>query len=1446
MLHINRRTAVVAAASLAWMQGTAWSQILLSGYTRSSFGTVSPTIPFSPYTIDYVDPLGRVRTDTALEIGEPSAAVGNDRFWRFSNQSRRHGSLYELNSTTFSRVGANSPFLLADFQYFNAEVFAPGASIFNVPVVSTLDFDDDPGIDSASFGFNFRLTFTDNQGTTAGLPDALEFVNAASAETFSIASRTYALRLVGFSDDGGVSYASKLTLPEYQATRRGLYAQFEEVTGPRLFVSAPERIHFQTRVGRSQSQSIRVHNSGASETVLTGTLGGVSVGTGGFSSAGGADAIAFALGAGQSVSRNFTYAPTARTRGTPAVQPVSISSDAGDQTVQLIGEAFGPVYFSFPLPGSSVSMGRVMSGTGSTLLNISNITDDGERESFTYMTLRSFDLAGANATEFAVGGVAPGTRLGFNATRVAQLRLVGTQRGEKSASLSIDTDVGADLGADGANYHYQINATAVDKRRIVVDEVDFGRVMRGVAQSPRTTSVRGAVTADNFYTRPGIRIQGSTSGPVTVAADTAQPAPDPSTPWRTVESADGRIVTTRQVTGTFNDAGTRTGTVPLFTRPEGLAGEGTYDLAVPWRATAVDDRTLAASSASFGNVFVASPQSRSSTLSTTGEDDRFTRVRLNAGTHGTGIARVAVPASTVFNGPDRAAAVSVNAVFTQPGPQSGAVVLSSANGALAGEGLAGEAVRQTVVPWSASVFTRGTPSFSPGSASSSLLIDFGSLPAGSGLQNVGFNLNNLATSAFTAAIEFDGITTSSGDFTRFATNLPPSFTGLNAGGSRPFSASFDTSAVGTFTATYQLGFFDQRDVAGAALSMPLTLTLSGTVLSASAPTRTNIVIDNPSFEFVREVATDPNLILLQPGESTLGMSSSVSNIGTPDDPIFVLRYVPGWNTPFEFDGLAGVTHPDPLAEQYDPGQSFQGRNTSYLGNDQYVQTVVGTFMADETYELSFLVGRRNGQAEFASPSAEVLLGSAVVTPLSVEQPIPDEGEIVRWTARYRIASGDPLLGSALQLRFSGDPGSIADIDDVKLVIPGFGPAGPFVSRWNWPSSGMWSEVGKWSYGVPDFPGSEAQFNDALNAPATIFVDDSFVAGILRFDHSVSYNIASWNDQKITLDSGDAKAPAQISVLAGRHTISAGVDLNSDLTVSVAAGQSLTISGIIESSSPRKITRNGTGTLSISRSPKLPAQSSLIIQTGTTTLLSNLGAADVPTTHLSVTGANTLVELNASQDLLDVSVGAASRVRFGSLFGVVEATSVQTTGGRFDIGNATLLIDYRDVSPFDSVLQQIVSAYNGGAWDGPGITSRFAGDLLSVAVAEATELLADFPAEYAGRMVDASSLIVRLVPAGDSDLSGEVAFEDLLTLAQNYNRKGVWTDGDNDYDGNVGFADLIAFAQGMARGAITSNQTRSLDSAFVHDLDLAYALVPEPSSILVFAGASAVLLRRVRR
>jgi len=112
-------------------------------------------------------------------------------------------------------------------------------------------------------------------------------------------------------------------------------------------------------------------------------------------------------------------------------------------------------------------------------------------------------------------------------------------------------------------------------------------------------------------------------------------------------------------------------------------------------------------------------------------------------------------------------------------------------------------------------------------------------------------------------------------------------------------------------------------------------------------------------------------------------------------------------------------------------------------------------------------------------------------------------------------------------------------------------------------------------------------------------------------------------------------------------------------------------------------------------------------------------------------------------------------------------------------------------------------------------------------------------------------ISRIVLAGDCNLDGVVNFQDLLIIASNYGKTGMfWQDGDFTDNGTVDAQDVLLAAENYGQGTAFEPYTEaSLNGNFASAWALAWADThdtPEPASIAWLVGGMAVALQRRRR
>lgn len=189
--------------------------------------------------------------------------------------------------------------------------------------------------------------------------------------------------------------------------------------------------------------------------------------------------------------------------------------------------------------------------------------------------------------------------------------------------------------------------------------------------------------------------------------------------------------------------------------------------------------------------------------------------------------------------------------------------------------------------------------------------------------------------------------------------------------------------------------------------------------------------------------------------------------------------------------------------------------------------------------------------------------------------------------------------------------------------------------------------------------------------------------------------------------------------------------------------------------------------------------------GSDTININETAAGKPVTILPSNG-NDGLNINAD------AVGSAEAIlnathRFGSL-------SV-SAGGRLDVRDNLLIIDYTGASPIASIQSSLASGYNNGLWSGSGIeTSLGDSSQFALGFAEATDLFSVFPATFAGQSIDDTSILIRYTRYGDANLDRTVNLADFNIVAANFGQAPRrFSQGDFNFDTNVNLNDFNLLA-----------------------------------------------------
>ncbi len=298
------------------------------------------------------------------------------------------------------------------------------------------------------------------------------------------------------------------------------------------------------------------------------------------------------------------------------------------------------------------------------------------------------------------------------------------------------------------------------------------------------------------------------------------------------------------------------------------------------------------------------------------------------------------------------------------------------------------------------------------------------------------------------------------------------------------------------------------------------------------------------------------------------------------------------------------------------------------------------------------------------------------------------------------------------------------------------------------------------------------------------------------------------------------------------TVNNGASL--EITGNSLSAEPLTISGFGVSSGGAIRNLAGNNTLG---PVSLPASSSIAVDAGTL----RVGNVSSPVTDATLfkDGPGALSAERYRLRSVEVVAGTAAVTpgRSTDKTSVMESLLVLT--GQFDLGNNDLVLDYDVSNPFMLIRSQIQSAYNNGAWNGPGLTSTQAdASNFALGFVESGSIFSSFPATFSGVQVDSSAVLVRWTRYGDADLSGTVNLDDFNRLAANFGQSNrFWHDGDFTYNGIVNLEDFNLLAGNFGMSASANGPTPQDWAALA-------SAVPEPGFLaLLGVPTSLGMLRR---
>ncbi len=272
---------------------------------------------------------------------------------------------------------------------------------------------------------------------------------------------------------------------------------------------------------------------------------------------------------------------------------------------------------------------------------------------------------------------------------------------------------------------------------------------------------------------------------------------------------------------------------------------------------------------------------------------------------------------------------------------------------------------------------------------------------------------------------------------------------------------------------------------------------------------------------------------------------------------------------------------------------------------------------------------------------------------------------------------------------------------------------------------------------------------------------------------------------------------------------------------------------VSATSPGQYTIAGTSTDSLT-----------LVGSGTMTMNAN-GTISAPmvgsggltvagTQNLTISGVNTYTgATSVNSGTLTLVTGAQITSSSGLSIAAGAAVAMNSTG----VSDGITINYTAGNSPNATIRNEIITGYNGGAWNG---TSTTGGVINSAAAAGSGGKYAIGYADGADGVVSglgSTQEKVMLTLAGDATLAGTVNLSDFGVLRANFGKTSgaQWDQGDFNYDGQVNLADF---------GILRANFGQSLSPGLLPAVGNSVA-TPEPAEMLLAAEALALLVLRPR-
>jgi subtilase family serine protease len=292
-------------------------------------------------------------------------------------------------------------------------------------------------------------------------------------------------------------------------------------------------------------------------------------------------------------------------------------------------------------------------------------------------------------------------------------------------------------------------------------------------------------------------------------------------------------------------------------------------------------------------------------------------------------------------------------------------------------------------------------------------------------------------------------------------------------------------------------------------------------------------------------------------------------------------------------------------------------------------------------------------------------------------------------------------------------------------------------------------------------------------------------------HTLLYGFGYSGHDFHDITSGSAIGPSGYGPLTGYDLATGlGTPLATKLDEDLVANSNTVPSWLSAGSSATYNTTTHTlfvyGSATISADPGTAEPTIQASGTADVVTLNPTSGTDIHIQGISLTGGASAVvtslgsrRTTSNYHLLVVGVTGAT---------VAPMFTVDTTS-TLDLADNDMAILYGSgSSPLSTIAADLSQAYDGGAWNDPGLTSSVAATEKGVTALGYGEASALGLTTFDGLTLGGNAVLVKYTLTGDTQLRGSVGIGDYDTLLSNYGNAEGWTGGDFHYAGTVGIGD----------------------------------------------------------